>query len=297
MIVCSVTEDTMDWYYTRNGERTGPVERETIKALLGDGTLSKDALVWNAGMGQAWAKISDVPALAGPQTAPDDPKAKQEFLQKMEERKALVARQRRANIRYALIAVAVAVLLVFGVVAFVRSKPLRQWGISPKTPLGTLAKLETRMIGEYQMEKESLSECADLRLSATRMFRYSKPKCPLGEYVGDGGQITLRVGDNGSVDALFSTFASPGQRGYLIMNRSLASIFMNELWRAHSGAAERKYQPRDAAVPAAIREVCGLVNMPDDGSYAVIEKPGMRCLWIEHGPDTVSTIVYMEAKR
>jgi hypothetical protein len=269
---------------------------EEIQALLGDGTLSKDALVWNASMGQTWAKISDVPALAGPQTAPEDPKAKQEFLRKMEERKALAARQRRANIRYAVIAAAVAVLLVFGVVAFVRSKPLRQWGISPKTPLGTLVKLEARLIGEYQMEKEPLSECADLRPSAARMFRYSKPKCPRGEHVGGGGQITLVVGDNGSVDAILSSFASPGQRGYLIMDRSLVSIFMNELWRAHGGAGDRKFQSRDAAVPAAIREVCGLVNMPDDGSYAVIEKPGMRCLWIECGPDTVSTIVYMEAK-
>jgi hypothetical protein len=82
-----------------------------------------------------------------------------------------------------------------------------------------------------------------------------------------------------------------------MMNRSLVSIFMNELWEAHGGAEERTFQSRDAALPAAVRDACGLATMPNDGGYAVIEKKGMRCIWIEYGPDTVSTIVYLESKR
>ena len=146
----------MDWYYAINGERKGPVSVDSIKALLGAGGLSKTDLVWNESMGEKWAKIADVPALGGLQSAQDDPKAKHLFMEKMKERQELVKRERRGKIIAAVIAIACVALVAGGATAFVLSKPWRQWGISSSHPVGTLAKLEARLIGEYQMQKEVL---------------------------------------------------------------------------------------------------------------------------------------------
>jgi hypothetical protein len=102
----------MDWYYSHNGERKGPVELETIKALLAAGTLSKNNLVWNESMGTTWTRISDVSTLAGPQTAPEDPLVAEEFKRKMEERNQLLARQRRATwLGFAVVAVVVVIII------------------------------------------------------------------------------------------------------------------------------------------------------------------------------------------
>jgi hypothetical protein len=236
-----------------------------------------------------------VPLLAGLQTAPEDPKAKQAFLEKMEERRELVKRQRRENIRL-IMKVAVAVVLVgVAVAAFVKSKPLRQWGISSSHPLGTLAKLEARLIGEYQMEKEPITKCADVNRVAAQIFRYSKPKCSRGEHVSAAGEITLFLDSKGRVEALLAAFPSPGPRGYMIINRSIGSIFLNELWRSQGGAKEKAFCPKET-ITASLKGSCGLSSMPSDGSFALLEKSHMRCIWAEFGPDTVSSTVYFEMK-
>jgi ABC-type phosphate/phosphonate transport system substrate-binding protein len=48
----------MDWYYVEKGEKKGPVEAETLKALRSSGSLPNDTLVWNQSMGNQWVKIS-----------------------------------------------------------------------------------------------------------------------------------------------------------------------------------------------------------------------------------------------
>lgn len=53
-----------DWYYARNGERQGPVQRAKLQQLARDGWLTADDLVWTSGM-PAWAAAGDVPELAG----------------------------------------------------------------------------------------------------------------------------------------------------------------------------------------------------------------------------------------
>ena len=38
----------MDWYYTLGQERRGPVDAAAFEALIADGSIAPDALVWNA---------------------------------------------------------------------------------------------------------------------------------------------------------------------------------------------------------------------------------------------------------
>ena len=58
------------WYYTRKGEREGPVERGTLDMLVQSGELKPDDLVWTEGMGD-WKPASTVEGLFAP--PPPDP--------------------------------------------------------------------------------------------------------------------------------------------------------------------------------------------------------------------------------
>ncbi|MCC6145320.1 MAG: RDD family protein [Candidatus Hydrogenedentes bacterium] len=40
----------MDWYYVAGGERRGPVDREAFRALVREGAVQADTLVWNPDM-------------------------------------------------------------------------------------------------------------------------------------------------------------------------------------------------------------------------------------------------------
>ncbi|HYW07611.1 MAG TPA: RDD family protein [Longimicrobium sp.] len=51
------------WYYVANGERVGPVSLDEIRALVVEGALADDALVWTPGMGD-WATVNQIPVLA-----------------------------------------------------------------------------------------------------------------------------------------------------------------------------------------------------------------------------------------
>ncbi len=44
----------MNWYYGLNGETAGPVDENQIAALIQQGTISPDTLVWNDQMGDNW---------------------------------------------------------------------------------------------------------------------------------------------------------------------------------------------------------------------------------------------------
>ncbi|HEX8430717.1 MAG TPA: RDD family protein, partial [Longimicrobium sp.] len=51
------------WYYVAHGERAGPVSLDEIRALVVEGALADDALVWTPGMGD-WATVAQIPVLA-----------------------------------------------------------------------------------------------------------------------------------------------------------------------------------------------------------------------------------------
>lgn len=65
----------MQWYYAENGAQKGPVEFEQLKALIGEGRLKPNDLVWTASMGDQWSKAASVPGLfnvSPPALAGDD---------------------------------------------------------------------------------------------------------------------------------------------------------------------------------------------------------------------------------
>ena len=53
----------MQWFYAVNGQQNGPVEQEVLFSLAREDRLKPDDLVWNATMGNQWAKASTVPGL------------------------------------------------------------------------------------------------------------------------------------------------------------------------------------------------------------------------------------------
>lgn len=53
----------MQWYYAENEKQQGPVEFEQLAALVQEGRLKPEDLVWTASMGDQWAKAGSVPGL------------------------------------------------------------------------------------------------------------------------------------------------------------------------------------------------------------------------------------------
>jgi hypothetical protein len=51
----------MQWWYVKEGERTGPIEEEDLSAMAKSGQLDPEDLVWNSGMGQDWKKAKELP--------------------------------------------------------------------------------------------------------------------------------------------------------------------------------------------------------------------------------------------
>lgn len=64
----------MQWYYTINGERKGPVESSKIHRLISDRILTGNDYLWNETMGDQWSLISDLPEFADNMQAPPLPK-------------------------------------------------------------------------------------------------------------------------------------------------------------------------------------------------------------------------------
>jgi hypothetical protein len=51
-----------EWYYTQNGQRSGPIKSDRLKALATSGGLGPDDLVWKQGM-DGWVKASQIKGL------------------------------------------------------------------------------------------------------------------------------------------------------------------------------------------------------------------------------------------
>ena len=51
----------MQWYYTVNGGKEGPVEYSDIQRLIASGTLTGSDYLWNETMGEQWSPISSMP--------------------------------------------------------------------------------------------------------------------------------------------------------------------------------------------------------------------------------------------
>jgi hypothetical protein len=54
----------MQWYYIVGSERLGPVDGDQLQAMIRQGKLGPDDLVWNETMGQEWRAVRNVPELA-----------------------------------------------------------------------------------------------------------------------------------------------------------------------------------------------------------------------------------------
>jgi hypothetical protein len=68
-----------EWYFTRGGDREGPVNSRQLKALVKSGEIQPDTLVWKQGM-RDWTAASSIPGLCteagvsdGPPTEPSSP--------------------------------------------------------------------------------------------------------------------------------------------------------------------------------------------------------------------------------
>lgn len=283
------------WFYMKGGERIGPVELKALRELVEDGTLTPENMVWTSSMGEKWSKIADVEVLAGPSGVVDDPAVKEDFQRKLEERDRLVAEQKKATMRRSAIIGAVAAALLFGVVSYVKGKGKREFGVSSSHPIGTLEKMESRLINDYQMEKETLAGCEHFAKPADKIFRYANGKTDKGSHVSERGSVTVGVDGEGRVQSILAAFPSPGQHGPLLNDRSIGSIFMNDMWLAHGGAEERKYLRHQEVLPE-MGDSCGFANVPADAVVDVLETDRMRCIWAVFNPNTRSSLVYFETK-
>jgi uncharacterized membrane protein len=50
----------MNWYYISNGTQAGPIDEEALQALVAQGTVGPDDLVWNETLGSEWKKYTDL---------------------------------------------------------------------------------------------------------------------------------------------------------------------------------------------------------------------------------------------
>ncbi len=278
----------------KGGERKGPVNLEGLRDLLQDGEINKETMVWNKGMGDQWAKVEDVTVLSGPLENTDDPEVKEDFRRKMEERRAKLAAEKSAGLKRNAVIAAVAVLVVGGAAAFVKSGPRRAWGVSSSDPICSLKKLEKKLIGEYQMEKTRLESYGHMGKPASKIFQYTGAKATPGDHVSGKGTVTVSTDDDYRVKAVVGVFPSPGMRGPLLNNRSAGSITMEGLWIAHGGEEKKTLLMQNEVLPGI--SGTGLSNVPNDAVCQVVESEKVRAIWTEHGPNTRHSIVYFEVR-
>ncbi|MEN9841112.1 MAG: hypothetical protein RL376_912 [Verrucomicrobiota bacterium] len=62
----------MKWYYVKDGQRTGPVEREELDARVAEGVVDGSTLVWRVGL-SAWEPAHRVVELGVPPPVPVSP--------------------------------------------------------------------------------------------------------------------------------------------------------------------------------------------------------------------------------
>lgn len=63
-----------DWYYEKNGERSGPISADELKTMLASGAISLANLVWTAAFGSEWKRFGETelapPKPVGPPPLP-----------------------------------------------------------------------------------------------------------------------------------------------------------------------------------------------------------------------------------
>ncbi len=65
----AVATEASDWYYTKDGQKQGPVFTAKLRALAQDGKLSPTDLLWTSGMTE-WKNASDIKGLFDTQISP-----------------------------------------------------------------------------------------------------------------------------------------------------------------------------------------------------------------------------------
>ncbi len=63
----------MQWFYTINGKKEGPVEYSEIQNLISDGTITPDDYLWNQTMGEQWSQVSSLPEFSDTNPTPPLP--------------------------------------------------------------------------------------------------------------------------------------------------------------------------------------------------------------------------------
>jgi hypothetical protein len=72
-VEATAAEDAMQWYYTVQGQRQGPVDDAGLEALVGQGTIQDDTYVWREGLAewQSYGALKPKPApVRVPETRP-----------------------------------------------------------------------------------------------------------------------------------------------------------------------------------------------------------------------------------
>jgi uncharacterized RDD family membrane protein YckC len=68
----TATVPVMKWYFVQDGQRIGPIERETLDERIREGAVQTDTLVWRPGLAD-WRRAGDVAELEVPPSLPAMP--------------------------------------------------------------------------------------------------------------------------------------------------------------------------------------------------------------------------------
>lgn len=286
----------MNWYFMQGDERKGPVNLEGLKELLDDGTISSSTPVWNKGLGNEWVKVADVPALAGPSLPVSDPEVKAAFEKGLRKREEAEAGERRTRLFKMAAAAAVLAVAVSAVASHMNGKARRSLGIDAANPIVAMGILEQRLLSEYKMQKTDITSFDHFSKSYPAIVQYSNAQREKEPHVSNKGVFTVALDDKGAVMAVACNFPSPGLHGPNLNDRSIASIFMEELWAAHGGKAEGRLMSNHGEVMPALGPSCGYANVPADAVCNILDAGPVRCIWSEYGPNTRYSLVYWEVK-
>lgn len=283
----------MDWFYTKNGQRIGPLQAEGIRALIISGELGPDDLVWNKTMGENWAKLSDVYIFSVNFQKPNAAKDI-EFAKRLEEKREKESREKALGSLRTAIGMIAVVAIAIGWFLWNQGKDHRLRGVDNANPIGSFAKYDALFADTFKMEKLTPPANEFVPDPTGTAFTYWKPKNGLGAHVNAGGSITL-VANGDHIDEVYSDFPASGQRGPLWLDKCVVGIEIETLWKL-IGAPEHRDMKQIKNAPAGIAEKYGLTKLPAAGTYDTFDGPTVSALWVEHSLYCASTIVIIKAK-
>ncbi len=280
------------WYYAIDGEKNGPTEEFALKALIERGALKKTDYVWNKTMGSEWTLVADIPSLANTPVIDEQiTGGDAAFNAALKGRHKLEARRRVTKRITAVITILVLAGLGYLGFLFFKSKPLRQWGINSSNPVGALAKLEKFLLEEKQMKKVSVNHAPFIRQRTARMYHYSKPQAPRGQFVTGAGSIILLADDNDQLKGITVEYPSPGNRPRSgLINPSVLSIFTDKFWLAITRSADLHKKKTEEMQPTTASEF-GLNNLPK-GHCTTYKGHGITACKLEHSFNQRDTLVH-----